>query len=105
MKSLRFKILSGVVIGCISIVLMGVFISSNIQKIQVNQNELLEAEKHIFAVKELQTQILDMESGIRGYLLGGRTEDLEPFSKTEGLFDKHLSPSLFSSALRSWFWP
>lgn len=92
-KGLKFKIMFGVIVGCTITFVMGVFIYLNILSIKKHQVELINAEKAISSVKKLQLQITDMESGIRAYLLGGRSEDLEPFSKTEGLFDKQIETS------------
>ena len=86
-RSLKFRILFGVIVSCSFSLVMGMFIYVNILKVKKDQDIMLNAERKILSVKVLQSQIVKMESGIKAYLLGGRTEDLKPFSDTEGLFD------------------
>lgn len=44
------------------------------------------------------TIIVDMETGIRGYLLSGEDSYLEPFSKAEGLFDEEARQTMAAVA-------
>lgn len=58
-----------------------------------NLNQLIESQgklKHISTItkgfEKIVVDILDMETGIRGYLLSGTDEYLEPFAASEGRF-------------------
>ena len=67
---------------------MGLFVVFQIGVIKKNQQSLMHIEETVSSVKGLQLQITDMEAGIRSYLLGGRPQDLKPFSDAEGQFGK-----------------
>ena len=51
---------------------------------------LEQAAAQIGAVEQLRADVLDMETGLRGYALTGDTQFLEPYMRATGLIDQRL---------------
>lgn len=67
---------------------LGLIIFTNMERHLAIQTSLEDAKKQVQKFNNLLTIMVDMETGIRGYLLSGEDSYLEPFNAAEGLFDQ-----------------
>ncbi len=88
--SLRGKILASCLVWMTLMLVIGSLIYFN----QIKQDKILTNLKQSRILTEGYTELLNiminMETGIRGYLLAGTEDYLEPFNKTEALFDQQI---------------
>jgi methyl-accepting chemotaxis protein len=90
MKSLTLKqkiYLVGAIWSLITLI-CGCVVFLNMQHQTQIQAELTNAKETTQRFNNLLTIMVDMETGIRGYLLSGEDVYLEPFNAAEGLFDQ-----------------
>lgn len=99
MKSLSLK--NKILIACLSwgflLLFSTVFIFFNQNQQERILTQLGDSRVRTSEVTKLINIMILMETGIRGYLLAGTEDYLQPFSNSEALFDKQIEMSLAGS--------
>lgn len=86
--SLKFKILVSCFIWMFLLSCIGFFIYHSQEKQNHIQSELEKSKDIVSSFSRLLTIMVNMETGIRGYLLSGDQQYLEPFVQSESKFDQ-----------------
>jgi len=58
---------------------LGISIVQSFETVKTANNKVVEAETKLVGLKDLETSVLDMETGMRGFLLAGEETFLEPY--------------------------
>ncbi len=77
--NLRQKILLGIGIPVLMALLLGAVNMFSLHVILQSNNEVESTYKLILQARQVQKSAVDMETGLRGYLLTGRSDFLEPY--------------------------
>ncbi|MCP4162212.1 MAG: hypothetical protein GY760_19230 [Deltaproteobacteria bacterium] len=92
--SLQMKMLLGSCGPLILVVLLGIFIYSSIQSLLKNNKMVDHTHNVIEVAMEIEASAVDMETGMRGYLLAGKEDFLNPYieggKKLNTLIEKQL---------------
>ena len=71
-------------------IFIGVFIFKNLNSLIHSQEKITKQVHFILLLNKYKTDFVNLENGIRGYLLTGENSYLEPFSKAEGVVAKTI---------------
>lgn len=74
----------------VATVLMTGFVFLNLRQLGKDQNSNIESQLIQKNFTEILVTTIDLETGIRGYLLSGEDSYLEPFNKSEAIFDQKV---------------
>jgi methyl-accepting chemotaxis protein len=92
--SLKFKMLLGSCGPLILFVLLGIFIYSSIQSLLLNNNLVDHTHKVIEKAMDIEASAVDMETGMRGYLLAGKEGFLDPYNNGGKKFDNLIDEQM-----------
>ena len=88
---MRYNILITNAVAILLLILFAVIINFKITDLLNTALWISHTEKVIATGHELMENLLNMETGERGYLITGREEFLKPFKNSENIFYKKLS--------------
>lgn len=79
--SLRQQIIRGQALSWLLVLLVGALVFASVQRNAASTEERRETQAELVQVGAIRADIVDLETGLRGYLLTGATEFLEPFDR------------------------
>lgn len=92
--SIHTKIIFLSFLSSFIILTVGIFIFYEMNKIIEVQKDLEKSQTINSRFKEIFGQMINMESGVRGYLLTGKDEDFKPFAASETQFDQYMKETI-----------
>jgi methyl-accepting chemotaxis protein len=81
--TLKSKVLMGGLTPLVLLLIIGIISMISIKSIIKTNNRVMLTHKILDQVNESMKSVVDMETGMRGYLLSGKQEFLEPYEKAE----------------------
>jgi methyl-accepting chemotaxis protein len=88
--SLKNKLLVGFSFPILVIFLISLFVFVNVQRLNYANQWVDHTHKVIAAGKSLLGSMIDMETGMRGFLIAGKDEYLEPYDAGQAFFDNEV---------------
>jgi methyl-accepting chemotaxis protein len=89
---LKAKILIGVGVPVLMLFILGVVTINSVNSIKKTEAWVEHTEEVISAAKEILISAVNMETGMRGYLLAGKDQFLAPLKNGEGAIAKLIGP-------------
>ncbi len=77
------RIIQGILIPLLLILFIGFISLFVIQRLISSNNWVIHTERVIKSATNIQKQLLDMETGARGYLITGHDEFLQPYEEAQ----------------------
>ena len=77
--STKMKVYIGFFTPMMLTLILGISIIQSFDTVKTADNQVVEAETLLISLKDLETSMLDMETGMRGFLLAGDENFLEPY--------------------------
>lgn len=88
--SLKYKIFLASGIWALLSLVVSIVVATNVKRADSAQEDVLSNSNIIQSFSNLMLILVDMETGLRGYLLSGEEVYLEPFSTAEGKFEEQV---------------
>jgi len=89
--SIRSKIILANSISLLFFILITIFIYINITSITDSSQWIHKVEKNISEANLIAKLVVDMETGMRGFIITGKEEFLEPYNKAKFLLETHIT--------------
>ena len=97
--TIKQKLAFGIGLPTTIMVLVGMIIFLNLKSIQTTNQWVTHTHKVLGEANGIVASAVDMETGMRGYLLAGKEKFLEPYNRGRSLFEQQVESLKKPSAI------